>query len=356
MYDQYQKSSNFVDQTIYLFIMRPFILIVIILILIPIISCKRNPYRVNLEGIEYEVTISRLEKELFDGDPGTLSGRKDELIREFGGFINLFGYVINIGDIEDEQWTNNLASFVTDKINYEVYSSVIARYPDLNSIEQELSLAMRHFRYYFPEAEIPAYYSFISGFNNSIVIGDSILAIGLDRYLGADSKYYPMLGIFNYMAKKMVPDKIVSDCMYALAKTTWPVDNNQEEDNLLKSMLYEGRLIYFTRCMLPGEADSVLIGFTADQMRFCRNNESLMWEYLIEHDLLFNADPLLIRKLTGDAPFTSYFTNESPGKAAVWIAFRLIESFMKYNPGVSLQQLMVIDDYQKILEGARYSP
>ncbi|HUS86087.1 MAG TPA: hypothetical protein VMW32_06885 [Bacteroidales bacterium] len=336
--------------------MKPFMSIVLILIFIPFISCKKNPYRINLKGIEYEVAISRLEKELFDGDPGTLSERKNELIEEFGEFINLFGYVINIGDIEDEQWANHLVSFVTDKTNYEVYNSVIARYPDLSNIEQDLSQAMRHFRYYFPEAEIPAFYSFISGFNNSIVIGDSILAIGLDRYLGADSKYYPMLGIFNYMAKRMVPEKIISDCMYALANTTWPVEENQEEDNLLRSMLYEGKLIYFTRCMLPEEADSVLFGFTADQMRFCKNNESHMWEYLIEHDLLFNSDPLLIRKLTGDAPFTSYFSNESPGKAAVWIAFRLIESFMKYNPDISLEGLMVINDYQKILEGARYSP
>ena len=58
--------------------------------------------------------------------------------------------------------------------------------------------------------------------------------------------------------------------------------------------------------------DELIFGFTADQMKFCRNNESQMWQYLIEHDLLFNTEQFTIRKLTGEAPFTSYFTNESP--------------------------------------------
>ena len=58
-----------------------------------------------------------------------------------------------------------------------------------------------------------------------------------------------------------------------------------------------------------------------------------MWEYLVEHDMLFSTDPMLIKKLTGDAPFTSYFTSESPGRAANWIGFRIVESYMRKNPG-----------------------
>ena len=63
-----------------------------------------------------------------------------------------------------------------------------------------------------------------------------------------------------------------------------------------------------------------------------------MWQYLIEKDLLFSTDQLTIRKLTGEAPFTSYFTNESPGRAAVWIGFRIVESYMVKNPDISLEE------------------
>ncbi|HNW57071.1 MAG TPA: hypothetical protein PKM69_04815, partial [Bacteroidales bacterium] len=87
-----------------------------------------------------------------------------------------------------------------------------------------------------------------------------------------------------------------------------------------------------------------------------RNNESQMWQYLIENDLLFKTDQFMIRKLTGEAPFTSYFTNESPGKAAVWIGFRIVESYMMKNPGITLEDLMKNTDVSGILEKAKYSP
>jgi len=91
-------------------------------------------------------------------------------------------------------------------------------------------------------------------------------------------------------------------------------------------------------------------------MRFCRNNEAQMWQYLIEHDLLFRTDMLTIRKLVGNAPFTSYFTNESPGRAAVWTGFRIVESFMDRNSGVTLSELMDNKDVQLIVEKSRYNP
>jgi len=108
--------------------------------------------------------------------------------------------------------------------------------------------------------------------------------------------------------------------------------------------------------MLPDMPDEIIFGFKQDQMKFCRNNESKMWQYLLENDLLFNGDQLTIRKLTGEAPFTSYFTNESPGRAAVWLGFRIVESYMMKNPGTALEKLMKDTDIQGILEKAKYSP
>jgi len=324
-------------------------------IILVLISCNRNPYLVDIQGESAAIEIKRLEMELFEGDPFNVPLKKEQFTGRYGEFVKLFGYVINIGNIENEDWDENLVSFITDKMNYDVYQAVIELYPDLESVEEELSDAMSYYRYYFPDSDIPNFYSFISGFNNSIVVGDSTLAIGLDRYLGADSKYYPMLGIYAYMSRKMIPERIVPDCIYALAKTTWDEENERDMD-LLDAMLYEGKLLYFSRCMQPLIEDSLLFGFSTVQWQFCRNNERQMWDYLVEHDLLFTTDPLTVKKFTGEAPFTSYFTNESPGRAAVWLAFRIIESYMRNNPEVTLGQLMQNRDYQDILANARYSP
>jgi len=108
--------------------------------------------------------------------------------------------------------------------------------------------------------------------------------------------------------------------------------------------------------MLPESPDELIFGFTSDQMKFCRNNEDQMWQYLIENDLLFKTDQFTIRKLTGEAPFTSFFSNESPGRAAVWLGFRIVESYMMKNPGVKLEDLMNNTDVQDLLEKAKYRP
>jgi len=81
-----------------------------------------------------------------------------------------------------------------------------------------------------------------------------------------------------------------------------------------------------------------------------------MWQYLIEYDLLFSTDQFVIRKLTGDAPFTSYFTSESPGMAAIWIGFRIVESCMMNNRDMTLNDLMGAKDIQGLLEKAKYAP
>jgi hypothetical protein len=91
-------------------------------------------------------------------------------------------------------------------------------------------------------------------------------------------------------------------------------------------------------------------------MKFCRNNEFQMWQYLIENNLLFSSDQFTIHKLTGEAPMTSFFSNESPGRAAVWLGFRIIESYMIKNPGIKPGDMIKNADVQGILEKAKYDP
>jgi hypothetical protein len=155
----------------------------------------------------------------------------------------------------------------------------------------------------------------------------------------------------------MTRSDIVPDCIYGWGASAWEYSViGYKADNVLARMIHEGKLKYYQKCMLPDITDDILFGFTPDQAKFCNNNEDQMWQYLLEHDLLFVTDQLVIRKLTGEAPFTTYFTDDSPGRAAVWIGFRIVESYMMKNPGVDLEALMKDTDIQSILEKARYSP
>ena len=328
-----------------------------ILIFSGMVSCKKDPYKVNTSGITVDISIKRLEKDLFNMDPDEIIKDVPALKKEYGNFLQLFSYVINTGNINDSSFGDFLVRFCTDKQNNEVYNLTMKTYPDLADIEEALDEAFRHYLYYFPGKTVPAVYTCITGFNNSIITGDSILGISLDRYLGADCKYYPMLRIYKYLSDRMTPENIVPDCMYGWAVSEWDFSSvKYPADNVLSEMIHDGKLKYFEKCMLPETPDSLIFGFSHAQMKFCLNNEGLMWQYLLEHDLLFSTDQFTIRKLTGEAPFTSYFTNESPGRAAVWLGFRIIESYMHRNPRTALSDLMTDTDIQGILQTAKYNP
>jgi hypothetical protein len=330
----------------------------ILLLIYPLMSsCRRNHYKVNTSSIDVTIEIKRLEKDLFTMDPGEIVTMVPALKEKYNSFLQLFSYVINTGDIDESSFGDFLVRFCTDKQNNDVYTMTMKIYPDVDDIEKGLEDAFRHYLYYFPERKVPSVYTCITGFNNSIITGDGILGIGLDRYLGADCEYYPRLEIYDYISARMTPAYVVSDCMYGWGASEWDLTAlDYPADNLITEMIHGGKLKYFEKCMLPEEADEIIFGFTPDQMRFCRNNESQMWQYLIEHDMLFKTDQLTIRKLTGEAPFTTYFTNESPGRAAIWLGFRIVESFMMQNKGVTMDQLMNATDIQSLLEGAKYNP
>jgi hypothetical protein len=331
--------------------------IILLISLSALFSCKRDRYRINISSIRAEIEVKRLEKDLFGPDPGSIKDSIPVLKEKYGDFLQYFSNVIETGDISDSLFGDYLVSFCTDKLNNEVYSVVAGAYPEISFIEHELEKAFRHYSWYFPGNVIPGVFTCITGFNRSIITADSVLGISLDRYLGRDSEYYPALEIYGYIAARMNSWNIVPDCMYAWGHKLWDIeDMDYDADNVLSEMIHEGKLKYFEKCMVPDLNDTILFGFTSDQMKFCQNNEDQMWTYLIEHDLLFSSDKFIIRKLTGEAPFTSYFTKESPGKAAIWIGFRMIESYMERNRDISLGEMMKNTDVQDILDNAKYSP
>jgi hypothetical protein len=329
-----------------------------LLLIVPAMtSCKKNHYKVNTSAINVKIEIKRLEKDLFSLNPDDIAMKVPFLKQKYKGFLQLFSYVINTGDINDTSFGDFLVRFCTDKQNNDVFALTKNLYPDVKEIEDEFQEAFRHYLYYFPKRIVPSVFTCITGFNYSIISGDSVLGIGLDRYLGADCEYYPRLEIYKYIAARMTRENIVPDAMYGWGASEWEFSTlKYPADNVITEMIHNGKLKYFEKCMLPVTDDEIIFGFTPDQMKFCKENESQMWQYLIENNLLFNSDRFTINKLTGEAPFTNYFTNESPGRAAIWLGFRIVESYMMRNPEINIENMMKDFDVQGILEKAKYSP
>jgi len=318
-------------------------------------SCNSNKDNIDLSKINVKVEIQRFDRELFSFKPDSIKLAIPHLANKYGDFFNLFGEkIIGIGKVEDAEYSNYLGSFISDKMVAETYNKVQQVFPNLDALNAEFTDAFKRYHFYFPNRNIPKVYSFVSGFNQSTVLADGLLGIGLDRYLGSNYEDYPRLGIPKYSINDMKPSKISSDCMRAWAIGEFAF--NDSIDNLVSNMIYEGRLMYFTKKMLPDQPDSLIFGFSPNQMKWCEKNEKQIWTYLIENKMLFTTDSFIINKCINDAPFTSGFSQESPGRAIVWLGYKIVGAYIKNNKDVTFQRMMMVRDYQKILNSSRYRP
>jgi hypothetical protein len=125
---------------------------------------------------------------------------------------------------------------------------------------------------------------------------------------------------------------------------------------LIHNMIYNGKILYLVKSLMPAESDSVLLGYSDNQINWLLKNEKNIWTFLVERKLLFSTDQVMIRKFIEEAPYTKNLTHDSPGQAGVWIGWRIVTEYMKKNPAVSLADLMNNQDYLKILEESRYDP
>jgi hypothetical protein len=328
------------------------LLLAVIVILVG--ACRKDPFNVNVSGIETHISITRFEEILFSADPATIEQSIPQWKNEFGIFFRHYCYIVKLGNIDDPDFPERLRAFVTDHDNYQVYIRTREVFPDLTGLTTELNDAFKHYLYYFPGKTVPKVFTYVSGFNQSAITDDSLLAIGLDKYLGNDEALYRQMGVYNYLMVNMHPKKIVSDCMGFWGETEFPY--NDSVNSLITNMIYRGRLLYFISALLPDQPDTLKWGFTQENLDYFMSSEKSMWAYLIENKLLFKTDRFTIDKFILEGPFTKDFGRGSPARACVWIGYRMVQSYMAKNSGINLSELMMEKDYMKILNQGAYNP
>jgi len=318
-------------------------------------SCRDSQRGSKNAGEEVNIHIERFDQELFSMDTDTLPEGISWLYKKYDDFLDIFSYnIIGIGSPSARDYQAYLSMFLGDRLNREVYMETQQVFADLTGLEMKLSNAFSIYKKSFPEQQPPRIVAYVSRFNNPCFTVSNYIGVGLDLYLGTSSSYYKGLDLPQYMKFKLFPDKIPSDLIYTWASAAFPY--NDSTDNALSRMIHDGKLYYFTKSLLPKEPDSLVIGYTKDQMKWVKENEEQMWTYLVEKKILFSRDAMDIRKLTGTAPFTYFFSNESPGKAGSYIGWRIFSEYARRNPGISLPGMMAETDYEKILRLSKYNP
>jgi hypothetical protein len=295
-----------------------------------------------------EVRIKRYEQALFTIDTLKIQEELEQLKNDFGPFLN--------ADLSDPANISRIQDFISDTSVRNLYQITMDHYADLDFLEDELTLAFKHIMFYFPEWTAPEVYSYVSGLYYEVPVSYNgfELIIALDMYLGEDFKLYRKIGMPLYQIQQMTRERIVADCIEEIIRSV--LISDPPPGNLLDKMLTEGKIMYLAHRFMPLVNHENKIGFTKEQMKWCRQNEANMWAYFIENDLLFTTDPILMNRFTNDGPFTAAFGKESPARASVWVGWQIIESYMDRDKSSSPADLIMKHNSMEILQASGYKP
>jgi gliding motility-associated lipoprotein GldB len=303
-----------------------------------ILSCgQKDKIEKAIDKIPVKIKVERFDKVFFETLPEDLNSVKKE-----------YPFFFPAGN-EDGVWLKKMQ----DPLWLELYKEVQKKYANFNPVQSELVSLFKHVKYYFPETKIPKVITVISemDYNNKVIYTDSLVVISLEMYLGKDHKFYQFP---NYIKQNFEQSQIMPDVVSSFFKYKTPPN---QEKNLLSNMIFAGKELYLKDVLLPDYSNADKMGYTPEQIKWCDENESYMWRYFIERELLYSVDHKLISRFINMAPFSKFYLeidNETPGRVGAWIGRQIVRSYMENNK-VSLQQLLN-SNAKEIFEKSKYKP
>jgi gliding motility-associated lipoprotein GldB len=329
------------------------------LIAIFLFGCKGKK-DVDVSGIDLQINIERFDQEFSALSPASFQTKVPALQKKYGFFYQDFiEGMLSVGSTANNEYYKNLHTVLLSPDFKALKDDVAAKYPNMKEEEEKLTDAFKHVKYYYPKQHIPRLITFFSGFAVQTPIGNNYLGIGLDMFLGADSKFYPALrsSIPAYISRRFTRENITPRVMEAFIREEMFPEPDQST-SLMQKMIYNGKILYAMDAMMPNVADSLKIGYTSAQQQWADDYEAGIWAYFLEQNLLYETDYLKIQKYLTEAPFTPGIgeKNESAPKLGVFIGWKIVKRYMESNPSVTLQELMSDMDFQKMLDKAKYHP
>lgn len=131
--------------------------------------------------------------------------------------------VLQLGPANDPEMKIKLLNFFQDSTLQILVKDVMREFADLSDIESQLSESFEQLGLLLPGIEIPHVYTQFGSLDQSIVAGEGLLGISLDKYLGSDYPLYQKYGYSERQRNMMTRSFIVPDCLGFYLLSLYPL-------------------------------------------------------------------------------------------------------------------------------------
>lgn len=302
-------------------------------------SCAKEPkYKVDVSGIDVDVKVQRFDQDFYQSQPQDLDVLKQK-------YPELFP-----AQTPDSIWLAKIA----DADERGLFEETQKVYSSFDSFEEDLKTLFQHVTYYNPDFIVPEIITVLSNvdYEYRVIYTTSTLFISLDVYLGKESAIYADYP--DYIKENTKPERIPIDIANQVIEVQVRPSLNR---TLLGKMIAAGKKMYLLDAYVPGVSDAIKIGYSEEKFLWAEANESEVWRYFIENNLLYSTDTKLNKRFLDEAPFSKFYLSQdsqSPGRIGQWIGWQIVRSFMEKND-VSLQTLLQMNE-EELFKKANYKP
>ena len=196
--------------------------------------------------------------------------------------------VLKIGTVDEPEISSRFLNFYQDTTLQSLILSVGQEFANMDDVNADLQASFERLLAMLPGLKQPKVYTQIGSLDQSIIVGDGLLGVSLDKYLGKDFPLYLRkdYGYTENQRKQMTRQRIVPDCIGFYLLSYYPMPNDRK---------------------LPQ----------------------------VERDLHIGKIQWVVNQAMDKKVFNTVFT-------------RTIERYMKKHPQVTVEQLLKNNDYKEI--------
>lgn len=311
--------------------------------LIGMISCKKDSkelWKVDVKNPIEKVELTDISKELYDPNVSLES------------FTQRFPFFQ--GTVPDEDFVERRK----DAEEIKVYKEAISKI-DLVKLDKELADLFSHIKNYFPEFKEPKVYlysSALQGVMDPIFYHakENMLFIDVTAFMGENNPNYK--GLEQYFQKSMNPKNILPKVSEIFAE--YFVQPNGNSQKFIDQIVYYGKLMILQDAFIPAEPDALKMNYTPEQYEWAKANETNVWNYFVENNLVFSDDQRLGERFINPAPFSKFYTeidNESSPQIGIFIGWQICRKFYQKKPETKLADFLKMNA-QEIFNQSNYKP
>ncbi len=308
----------------------------LLVLMIALLSCGNKRNVPDVSKVKVDLQMQRFERDFFAMDTNNINASLQKLHAKYPGFLQDF--IFNILALPSQPDSSvavekGIKSFINSYSS--LRDSADKSIQNLPAIEKNIQQGLKFVKHYFPNYKVPnKVITFIGPFNSygNILTNDAI-AVGLQLYLGQNFSWYQSESGQQlypaYVSRRFQPEYIAVNSIKNIVEDMYP--DNSVGRPLVEQMIEAGKRLYLLDILMPETADTLKIGYTKKQLDDSYENESVIWGFFLQNDLLYVADPAITKDYMSEAPKTAALGEAAPGLIGQFVGWQIVKKWMDKN-------------------------